>query len=227
MARSAPVRWLLTCLTGLLIALPAEAQHPQAIVDRAEADFAAGRIAEAVSGFDRLVALDPDAGPWMWQRGIALYYLGRFEECAAQFASYQGVNPGDLESAVWHTACVARQRSLDEAQATMFPPGRDNRVMRAEIYQMFAGRLPASAVVERAGFIADVALFYAHFYAGLFAEVSGDEQTAHRHLQAAASQRYRQVGGFMNSVARVHWARVNDRGRRAAAGADGESRRAE
>ena len=219
---------MFTCLTGLLLALPAQAQHPQAIVDRAEDDFAAGRIAESVAGFDRLAALDPEAAAWMWQRGIGLYYLGRFEECAAQFASYQGVNPGDLESAVWHTACVARQRSLDEARATMFPPGRDNRVMRAEIYQMFAGRLPASAVVERAGFIADVALFYAHFYAGLFGEVSGDEETAIRHLQLAASGRYRQVGGFMNVVAQVHWAQAKDRSSRdVAADAGGESRRSE
>jgi lipoprotein NlpI len=198
-----------TGLTAMLLAIPAHAQHPQAIVDRAEEDFASGRIAEAVAGFDRLAALDPEAAPWMWQRGIGLYYLGRFEACAAQFAAYQGVNPGDLESAVWHVACAARLRSLDEARVTMFPPGRDVRVMRAEIYQMFAGRLPPSAVVDRAGFIADVALFYAHFYAGLYSEVTGDGPAAARHLREAASDRFADVGGFMNAVARVHWARVS------------------
>lgn len=196
-------------LAAALLAIPARAQHPQAIVDRAEEDFASGRIAEAVAGFDRLAALDPEAAPWMWQRGIGLYYLGRFDACVAQFAAYQGVNPGDLESAVWHVACAARLSSLDEARAAMFPPGRDGRVMRAEIYQMFAGRLPPSAVVERAGFIADVALFYAHFYAGLYAEVSGDATAAARHLREAASERFVDVGGFMNAVARVHWARVS------------------
>lgn len=201
-----------TCLTVTLLSFPVRAQHPQAIVDRAEEDFAAGRLAESIAGFDRLAALDPGAGPWLWQRGIALYYLGRFEDCAAQFAAYQGVNPGDLESAVWHMACVARLRSVDEARAVMFPPGRDPRVMRAEIYQMFAGRLPPSAVVDRAGFIADVALFYAHFYAGLFAEISGDETAAAVHLRAAADEQLRDVGGFMNAVARVHWARLRSRG---------------
>jgi hypothetical protein len=165
----------------------------------------------------------------LWQRGIALYYLGRFEECAAQFAAYQGVNPGDLESAVWHTACVARWRSMDEAQAIMFSPGRDPRVMRAEVYEMFAGRLPPSAVVDRAGFIADVALFYAHFYAGLFAEISGDDRAAARHLREAASARFRDIGGFMNAVASVHWARLSNGGdgREAAGEAGVESRRSE
>lgn len=203
--------WGRLCVAGLatmLLAAPAYAQHPQAIVDRAEADFAAGRIAEAVAGFDRLAALDPEAAPWMWQRGIGLYYLGRFDACAAQFAAYQAVNPGDLESAVWHLACAARLQSLDAARLTMFPPGRDGRVMRAEIYQMFAGRLPPSVVIDRAGFIADVALFYAHFYAGLYAEVSGDAAAAASHLREAASDRYADIGGFMNAVARVHWARV-------------------
>lgn len=196
-------------LIVMLVALPAAAQHPQAIVDRAEEDFAAGRVAEAVAGFDRLATLDPEAAPWMWQRGIALYYLGNFEACAAQFAAYQGVNPGDLESAVWHTACRARLSSIDEARTTMFPPGRDGRVMRAEIYQMFAGRLPPGAVIDRARFIADVAIFYAHFYAGLYAEVSGDTNAATRHLREAASDRYTEVGGFMNAVAQVHWARIS------------------
>lgn len=226
---AAVLRFAGACLTGILLAAPAAAQHPQAIVDRAEEDFAAGRISEAAAGFDRLAALDPEAAPWMWQRGITLYYLGRFEECAAQFAAYQGVNPGDLESAVWHVACVARWRSLDEARTAMFPAGRDNRVMRAEIYQMFAGRLPPSAVVDRAGFIADVALFYAHFYAGLLAEISGDEEAAGRHLRIAASERFRDMGGFMNAVARVHWARVGNRahGREAAVEPEIGSRRSE
>ncbi|MCC7043828.1 MAG: hypothetical protein IT183_08195 [Acidobacteria bacterium] len=217
------------CLTATLLADPVRAQHPQAIVDRAEEDFAAGRLTESVAGFDRLATLDPGAGPWLWQRGIALYYLGRFEDCAAQFAAYQGVNPGDLESAVWHMACAARWRSVDEARAVMFPPGRDPRVMRAEVYQMFAGRLPPSAVVDRAGFIADVALFYAHFYAGLFAEVSGDDEAAASHLRVAASTRFRDIGGFMNAVASVHWARLRSRGESGGATADpgSESRRSE
>jgi tetratricopeptide (TPR) repeat protein len=193
----------------VLIVIPLRAQHPQAIVDLAEEDFAAGRLAESVAGFDRLVALDPQAAPWLWQRGIALYNLGRFDDCAAQFADYQGVNPGDAESAVWHVACLARAGSLEAARERMFPPGRDGRVMRAEIYEMFAGRLPPAAVVDRAGFIADVALFYAHFYAGLYAEVRGAPDTAVGHLRIAASDRFADIGGFMNAAARVHLARLD------------------
>ena len=111
----------------------------------------------------------------------------------------------------------------------MFPPGRDGRVMRAEVYQMFAGRLPPSVVLERAGLVADVALFYAHFYAGLFAEVSGDAAAAATHIRQAASDRFADVGGFMNVVAHVHWAQLSSGlGRAGAAGVPAtESRRTE
>lgn len=214
--------------TGL-VPVAARAQHPQAFIDQAEEAFAAGRLEDSVAAFDRLVALDPEAAPWMWQRGIALYYLGRFEACAAQFAAYQGVNAGDLESAVWHMACVARWQSVEAARAAMFPPGRDPRVMRAEVYEMFAGRLPPGAVLNRAGFIADVAVFYARFYAGLYAEVMGDEAGAREHLRIAASDVYGDHGGFMNVVARRHWAQLRSRPAASdgAAGSTAGSRREE
>jgi hypothetical protein len=191
-----------TCLTGML-GTPALAQHPQAIVDRAEADFAAGRIAESVAGFDRLAALDPAAAPWMWQRGIGLYLLGRFDECTAQFVAYRGVNPADIESAVWQFACVAAGRSVDEARAVLATAGPDPRVMRAEILEMFRGRLAPGVVVGRAAFIAEEALFLAHFYAGLYSEATGDAEAAAAHFASAGSPRFEGMGGFMNVVARV------------------------
>lgn len=202
---------LAACLTGILVAAPRAVQHPQAIVDRAEEDFAAGRIAESVAGFDRLAALDPASAPWMWQRGVALYYLGRFDDCAAQFAAYRSENPADVESAVWQFACVARGRTLDEARQLLVRAGPDRRVMRTEILEMFRGRLPPGVVVGQAAFVADVAQFYARFYAGLYCEVIGDDDAAAVHLAAAASDQYREVGGFMNAVAQVHWAKLRER----------------
>jgi lipoprotein NlpI len=222
--------WILVaCLTGVLAAGPVSAQHPQAIVDRAEEDFAAGRLEASVAGFDRLVTLDPSSAPWLWQRGIALYYLGRFEDCAAQFAAYRGENPRDVESAVWQFACVVRGGSIESADGLLERAGPDARVMRAEILAMFRGSLPPGALVERAAFVADVAQFYARFYAGLYCEVIGDADAAAAHLEVAASPRYRDVGGFMNAVAQVHWARVQAQhaGAALSVGSGVESRRSE
>lgn len=201
-----------THATGIAGLAPVPVQAPQDYVDRGEAAFADGRLEDAVAAFDRVALLDPEAAPWLWQRGIARYYLGQYEACADQFAAYKRANPADLESAVWHAACVARLRSLEVAESTMLPPGRDNRVMRAEVYEMFAGRLSPAAVVGRAHLIGDVALFHAHFYVGLYAEVAGDREAAAEHLRTAASERFADLTGFMNVVARHHWLQISGRG---------------
>ena len=36
-------------------------------------------------------------GPVLWQRGLSLYYAGRFDEGAAQFRRDVALNPGDTE----------------------------------------------------------------------------------------------------------------------------------
>ena len=89
--------------------------------------------------FDDLARLAPDEAPYLWQRGIAQYYAGRFRECRAQFESHRTVNPDDVENAAWHFLCVARGESVAAARAALLPVGPDARVPMREIYQMFRG----------------------------------------------------------------------------------------
>src|SRR5262245_47007001 len=56
----------------------AQAAQSREVFDKAVTDFKNGRIEESVAGFDRLIKLAPDVLPQLWQRGIALYYVGRF-----------------------------------------------------------------------------------------------------------------------------------------------------
>src|SRR5215207_4907300 len=113
---------------ALLFALTAgvvQTDSPQTLFDRAVADFRGGRIAESVAGFDALVKIAPDSAPELWQRGIAQYLGGRFKECRAQFESHRTVNPNDVENAVWHFLCVAREESPQRAKAALLPVGPD------------------------------------------------------------------------------------------------------
>lgn len=183
-------------------------QTPQALVDRAEAAFAAGRFAEALGFFDQLITLVPDAAPMLWQRGITLYELGRFDECAKQFASYFAVDRRDLENASWHFLCQARATSVERARASMLAAGPDPRILRDQVYAMFAGRMSPEALVDLANTSVGVAQFYAYLYAGLYREAAGDRAGATRYFTEAASDRYQDDGGFMNVVARVHLARL-------------------
>jgi lipoprotein NlpI len=188
-----------------LFALSAHAQSPdetpRAVYERAVADFERERIAESADGFDRLAKMIPDQAPQLWQRGIALYYAGRYADCRAQFEAHRVVNPNDVENAAWHFLCVAREQSPEAAKIALLPVGLDPRVPMLEIYQMLRGALPPERVVAAAK--QSAAQFYAHLYVGLYFEAIGDEKGARKHIRYAADGYT--SGDFMNTVAKVHW----------------------
>jgi lipoprotein NlpI len=179
------------------------AGSPQATFERAVANFSAGRIAESVAEFDTLARLAPGAAPELWQRGIALYYAGRYKDCRAQFESHRTVNPDDVENAAWHFLCVARAESVDKARAALLPVGPDSRVPMRQIYEMFRGTLAPDAVVAAAD-ARPASQFYAHLYLGLYFEALGDKSRALDHIRTAAADRFALVGGYMHTVARIH-----------------------
>jgi lipoprotein NlpI len=191
-------------LAWLAVALTASAQSesPQEILQHAMADFQNGRIAESIEGFDRVAKLSPSYAPQLWQRGIALYYAGRYQDCRAQFELHRTVNPNDVENAAWHFLCVARAESPAKAKAALLPVGPDARVPMRQIYQMFHGDLTPEQMLASAG--ADpLAQFYSQLYAGLYFEALGDRKQALDHISLAADDRY-SAGGYMHDVARVH-----------------------
>jgi lipoprotein NlpI len=195
----------LVVLVQLVIPIGAQSppERPQVIFDRAVADFRDGRIAESAAGFDMLAKRVPDQAPELWQRGIALYYAGRFADCRAQFESHRTVNPNDVENAAWHFLCVARAESPQRARAALLPVGPDSRVPMTEIYQMFKGTLTPEKVLAAAG-TRPTSQFYAHLYVGLYDEALGDKKGALEHISAAADDRFAAPGGYMHTVARVH-----------------------
>ena len=106
---------------------------------------------QSVAEFDELARLVPDQAPYLWQRGIAQYYAGRYRECRAQFESHRTVNADDVENAAWHFLCVARAESMAAARAALLPVGPDPRVPMRQIYQMFRGDLSPDQVMAAAG----------------------------------------------------------------------------
>jgi len=179
------------------------AQSPQASLNRAVADFENGRFAESAALFDGLAKSAPAQAPYLWQRGIALYYAGRYDDCRRQFESHRTVNPDDVENAAWHFLCVARAESPAKARAALLPVGPDARVPMREVYQMFRGTLTPEQVLSAAGSQAD-AQFYGHLYLGLYFEALGMKDRALEHIKIAAADRFEPSGGYMHMVARVH-----------------------
>ena len=180
---------------------------PRALLDRAVAEFERGRITESVASFDELAKAAPAIAPQLWQRGIALYYAGRYADCRRQFESHRTVNPDDVENAAWHFLCVARAEAPERARAALLPVGPDSRVPMRQVYEMFRGTLEPAQVLTAAGRDSS-GQFYAQLYLGLYYEALGDARRAREHITAAAQERFAGEGGYMHMVARVHLARM-------------------
>jgi lipoprotein NlpI len=185
-------------------------QSPQDLADAAEADFAQGRLADAIAKYDRLATMVPEVAPMLWQRGIALYELGRYDDCARQFASYFVVNRKDLENATWHFLCTARSRTPAIARASVLEAGPDLRILRTEIYEMVRGRMTPEALMALADTSVPIVRFYAHFYIGYYLEATGNPTAARAHFVAAASPELMDDAGFLAVVARIHLAHLDD-----------------
>jgi lipoprotein NlpI len=177
--------------------------NPRQILDRAIDDFLAGHLGESVTGFDRVATLVPQVAPQLWQRGIALYYAGRYQDCRAQFESHRSVNPNDVENPAWHYLCVAKAESPAKARAALLPVGRDQRSPMREIYEMFRGTMTPAAVLKIAGADSS-ARFFAELYVGLYFDAAGDRTRAIEHLRRAADPQYHADGGYMHRVAQLH-----------------------
>lgn len=193
---------LIICSTAVRAQQP-PARSPQEILDRAVEDFSRGRFEESVALFDELIKIAPSSRPQLWQRGIALYYAGRFDECRAQFELHRTVNPDDVENAAWHFLCVARGQSPEHARAALLPVGPDSRVPMTQVYAMLRGNMTPAQVLSSAGGNPS-ARFYAELYVGLYGEAIGRNDLALEHITVAAADQYASVGGYMHMVARVH-----------------------
>ncbi len=177
--------------------------------------FCQGRVREALREFDRAVALDPPRRARHWQRGIACYYLGRWNEGARQFKLYTQVDAADVENALWHFICVARARGLRQAQKQMLSlGGRDPRVPLMELYRLYGSKATVQEVLgHMKQYLARANLasqqrtrcrFYGHLYLGIYYEVHGKFPLAREHLQKAVGCAREHCPRYMWHVAQVH-----------------------
>src|SRR5262249_37634013 len=144
-----------------------------------------------------------------WQRGISLYYAGKYAEGMKQFNAYEKVSTTDVENGVWHFLCAAKKDGVAKARKGMLQIGEDERVPMMKGYELFKGKAKAADVLAeaKAGRVSEdlrkQQLFYAHLYLGLYHDVTGDVKKAKEHLALAASDKYR-IKHYMGEVARVH-----------------------
>lgn len=174
--------------------------------------FRSGDVDGSCAAFDAALGAEPRLAPYLWQRGISLYYAGQYAEAAAQFKRDVAVNPADVEEALWEMVASARISGLADARARLLVVGRDRRPVLRDVYALFAsGDDAARARVEALAAGAGSDAFYARLYLGLLAEAAADEGAARRNIEGALRTQYAAAaaagGDYMVAVARVHASR--------------------
>jgi lipoprotein NlpI len=188
------------------ISVSALAQSPRELMQQGQQLFFQAKIAESIAAFDKLIELQPEAKPHLWQRGLALYYADKFKEGREQFETHQTVNTADVENAAWHFLCVARLEGVEGARKNFIPIEGDSRVPMREVHQLFAGKGSVEAVMKAAEAGDDAErrnqLCYAHLYLGLYFEAMKDEAKAKEHMIKSAKDY--SMDHYMGETARVH-----------------------
>ncbi|KAK9219214.1 hypothetical protein WN943_007855 [Citrus x changshan-huyou] len=153
--------------------------------------FRQGDVVGSVAEFDKAIELDPRQKAYLWQRGLSLYYLDRFQEGAEQFPIDVAQNPNDTEESIWCFLC----------EAQLYGVGRDPRPVMREAYNMFKGGGDPEKLVAAFSSGRENEYFYASLYAGLFYESQKKADAAKLHILAACESPYGQrlliISGLM------------------------------
>ncbi len=168
--------------------------------------------AEAVTDFEKMIALDPAQDAPHWRLGIAYYFAGDFAKSVRQFEKYQTYETGDRENGIWKFLAQARGENLEKARAEMVVYTRFDREPFPALYDMFAGKRSTDDVfreIESKGLTRDErVMFFAHYYAGLNEALLGHRERAIELTRKAATSAWGLTaeGGpaYMWQVARLH-----------------------
>jgi non-canonical (house-cleaning) NTP pyrophosphatase len=193
--------------------------------------FRTGAVDEALRFFDEAARLDRARAPELWQRGLALYYVGRFREASEQFRNDVTINTNDTEEAIWAMlaeARGARRNAFARARADLLVVGEDARSVLRVAYELFAGRAtvtdlepasPPEPADDASAFPSTSSCaseggpahdeYYALLYLALYAEAEARESDAAAFLARAMATKYAAAnrgsrGDFMVAVGRVH-----------------------
>lgn len=166
---------------------------PRVLVQKGMQAFQEGKVLESIQYFDEADSMVPNnkLTPYLWQRGISLYYNEDFLHASRQFQYDVQVNPNDVEEMVWNIASLNRLKQQQQRNTNDNPHNddlsqqisrgisslpkqvNDRRPIMKVIYSLFRG---TDQTTEK-----DLAMystntqnpydeFYSLFYLGLYCE---------------------------------------------------------
>ena len=174
-----------------------------------------GQVEKALNRLDAVYYLFPEKRPQLWQRGIACYYGGRYRDGAAQFKLDMEENGCDPEEVLWHFFCNCKLCGFSGAKKRGFLKLRGEVTIAPmkEVLEMFKGTKCVADVIQAAttapgqkthveSYNGTNALAYAHFYCGIYYEVTGDISRGSFHFEKAAEF---DNPDFIGKLMKYHW----------------------
>uniref|UniRef100_A0A6N2KBM6 Uncharacterized protein n=1 Tax=Salix viminalis TaxID=40686 RepID=A0A6N2KBM6_SALVM len=201
-------RLFLPSVSGIWDALTGGNNNPREAVmaiRRGMLLFRQGDVLGSLVEFDKAIELDTRQKAYLWQRGLSLYYVDRFEEGAEQFRIDVAQNPNDTEESIWCFLCEAQLYGVDEARKRFLEVGRDPRPVMREALSMFKDGGDPEKFATAFSNGQENEYFYASLYAGLYHEAQKEPEAAKVQIIAACRSPYGQRSDdYMASLAKVH-----------------------
>jgi lipoprotein NlpI len=184
----------------------------QMYIMRGAYHFRRGAFAESVSDFDKLIEIEPQATPFLWQRGISLYYAEKYNEGKEQFGWHIDIKPNDVENTFWHFLCNAKANGIDTARKELRLAEWDPRPPLMQVQQMLQGDLTPEEVIEACQipisneYIQKLTRFQGYLYVGLYCDAANLPEQSKSYLTQCLEM---EMPGFMSDVAKHHLSKLN------------------
>lgn len=151
---------------------------PRMYIYRGMIYFKLGRLLESLQDFNKAEELNPQLTPYLWQRGISYYYLGKYAKGARQFELDLSVNSQDVEETLWHYLCLAQLENSLSARECLLPVKYDLPFFMRQIYRLFAGKSSVEILLQTLNTDDIRDLFYMNLYLGLYYEAQKDQKNS-------------------------------------------------
>lgn len=151
---------------------------PRMYIYRGMIYFKLGRLLESLQDFNKAEELNPQLTPYLWQRGINYYYLGKYAKGARQFELDLSVNSQDVEETLWRYLCIAQLENSLSARECLLPVRYDLPFFMRQIYRLFAGKSSVEIILDTFNNHELRDLFYINLYLGLYYEAQKDQKNS-------------------------------------------------
>ena len=158
--------------------------EPRLYIKRGMLHFKLGRLTDSLKDFNKAEELNPQLTPYLWQRGLTYYYLGKYAKAARQFELHLSIQSQDIHNTLWFFLAMAQLEDIYMARDCLLPVGDNIDSYMQNIYLAFAGRYNLNNLIHLNDDFDRIKnmpmgdryhLFYTNFYAGLYCDVIGDK----------------------------------------------------